>query len=364
MKISKISSLALLLVILSIFLSGCSSNATLASSWPGLSIDQETAYLAYNQQVFAINILNGSEIWRYPEKPNAKITFYALPALTSDNQLIIGGYNNILYSVNAINGNENWQFTNAKNRYIASPLVVDEKIYASNTDNTLYALGLQGNLLWTFETSGEQWAQPVLDPNGTKLYVSSMDHYLYAIDLEGNLIWKTQESLGGAIVGSPVVGDNDVLYIGSFGSHMYAINTQNGQVIWKTPTEDWIWSGPALKDNVVYFGDLNNYFYALDANNGSVLWRHQTDGVITGTPTLTDEAIYFGTVTDGQDTGTLYALDYQGNVKWTKTIEARIYQSPILAGDVLVLAPVAKDYILAGFDLNGNQKWTFTPANK
>ncbi len=331
----------------------------IASSWPGLLVDQDTAYLAYNQHVYAINAINGNEIWRYPAEANAKITFYAPPALTSDNQLIISGYNNILYSLDATNGTEKWSFKNGKNRFIGSPLVTDAGIFASNSDNSLYALGLQGNLLWSFKTSGEQWAQPVIDPDGSKLYIPSLDHYLYAINLDGQLQWKTTESLGGAIVGSPAISSAKVLYVGSFSSQMFAINTQNGEIIWKVPTEAWVWSGPVLKDNVLYFGDLNTSFYALNAENGNTLWKFQTDGPIIGTPLLTEDAIYFGS-----EVGTLYSLDYQGKANWSKTIDAKIYQSPVKAGDLLLLAPVAKDYILMAFDMNGNQKWAFTPAKK
>jgi outer membrane protein assembly factor BamB len=351
-------SIILVLVLLTAFLSGCRGAATtIASSWPGLFVDQDTAYLAYSTHVYAVNTINGNEIWRYPTETNAKITFYAPPVLTSDNQLIVGGYDYVIHSLDAANGTEKWSFSNAKNRFIGSPLVTDTNIFASNSDNSLYALGLQGNLLWSYKTDGEQWAQPVLDPDGSNLYISSLDHHLYAINTDGQLKWKTKENLGGAIVGSPAISENKVLYIGSFGSQMVAINAQNGDIIWKTPTDGWVWSGPALKDNVVYFGDLNTSFYALNAEDGSTLWKFQTDGPVVGTPLLTEDAIYFGT-----ETGTLYCLDYQGNVKWSKLIDAKIYQSPVQAGDLLLIAPVGKDNILVAFDMNGNQKWTYTPA--
>lgn len=359
MKIKNLSWLFLILVLSTGFISGCTGSTTIATSWPGLFVDQDTAYLAYNQHIYAININNGNEIWRYPEEPNGKITFYAPPGLTADNQLIVGSYDYVLYSLDAATGKEKWTFKNSTNRFIGSPLITDKAIYVSNTDNTLYALDLNGNLLWSFETGGEQWAQPVIDPDGSKLYIPSMDHYLYAVSTEGKLIWKTKESLGGAIIGSPAIGSDNNLYVGSFGSQMVAIDTKNGDILWTVPTKAWVWSGPALKDDVLYFGDLNNAFYALNAKTGDTIWEFTPDGPVVGTPLLTDDAIYFGT-----ETGTLYSMNYQGNVVWSKTIEAKIYQSPVLAGDTLLLAPVEKEYILIAFDLNGNQKWPFKPEKK
>jgi len=362
MKLRKLSWLVLILALSTGFISGCTGETTIATSWPGLYVDQDTAYLAYNQQVYAINILNGNEIWRYPAEANGKTTFYAPPGLTSDNQLIVGSYNYILYSLDPANGMEKWSFTNGANRFISSPLITEDAIYASNTDNSLYALGLQGNLLWSYETEGEQWAQPVIDPDGSKVYIPCLDHYLYAVSTDGKLIWKSKESLGGAVIGSPAISSENVLYVGSFGSQMFAIDAQNGEIIWSVPTEAWVWSGPALKDNVLYFGDLDNSFYALNAETGNALWIIHPDGPVIGTPLLTEDAIYFGTAT--AKTGTLYSVDYEGNVNWFKTIDAKIYQSPVLADDLLLLAPVGKDNILMAFDINGNQKWVFTPAKK
>ncbi|MBN1535310.1 MAG: PQQ-like beta-propeller repeat protein [Anaerolineales bacterium] len=359
MKLRNLSWLALFLIMSTGILSGCTGSTTVASSWPGLFVDQDTAYVAYNTQVYAVNTMNGNEIWRFPEEANAKTTFYAPPVLTSDNQLIAGSYNFELYSLNPSNGTEKWSFTNPKNRFIGSPLLTEAGIFASNSDNTLYALDLQGNLLWSYEVGGEIWAQPVMDPDGTKLYLSSLDHYLYAVSSDGQLIWKTKQSLGGAIVGSPAIGSNNTLYVGSFGSKMFAINADNGEILWSFPTEAWVWSGPVCKDNVLYFGDLNNAFYALDAENGKSLWQYPTDGPVVGTPLVTEDTIYFGT-----EIGTLYSLDFQGNLNWKKTIDAKIYQSPVRSGDLLLLAPVAKENILIAFDLNGNQKWVFTPAKK
>src|SRR3990170_1901831 len=78
----------LTLAILTILLSGCAGGgATTASSWPGLTLDEETAYLAYNTFVYAIQLSNGSLKWRYPSEANRTASFYADPALSPDGQL-------------------------------------------------------------------------------------------------------------------------------------------------------------------------------------------------------------------------------------------------------------------------------------
>jgi len=189
-----------------IALSGCSGRRFIATSWPGLTVDQNTAYLAYNQHVYAIELDNGRENWRFPTEPDNSLSFYAPPTLTDDGQLLVGGYDNALYSLNPESGEVNWTFDEAKNRFIDGPLVLGQTIYAPSADETLYVLGLDGSPLdWTFSTRHAQWAKPATD--GETLYISSMDHHLYALDPQtGTQLWA--KDLGGAIAGTPTLSDD------------------------------------------------------------------------------------------------------------------------------------------------------------
>ena len=47
-----------------VLLSGCTGRAGLTNSWPGLTSDGETAYLASGQYLYAIRLSDGREIWR------------------------------------------------------------------------------------------------------------------------------------------------------------------------------------------------------------------------------------------------------------------------------------------------------------
>lgn len=349
--------------ILATLLSGCAGGgATTASSWPGLTVDKETAYLAYNTTVYAIQLSNGSVKWRYPSEANRNVSFYADPALSPDGQLIVGSYNHVLYSLDPQNGTMKWDFSEAINRYIASPLVDEQGIFAPNSDDTLYALDLNGNLRWKSETAGESWARPVSGQACECIYLSSMNHSLFALDpADGSVIWQS-ESLGGSIVGVPALSETGSLYIGTFGSEVLALNSQNGKILWRVPTEDWVWSGPILADDRLYFGDLAGNFYALNAGNGEKIWQltpEQLDGPIIGSPLVTDDNIYFGT-----ETGTLFALGTSGEILWTQATGGKLYTSPKQGGDLILVAPIQSEELLIGFDQNGAKKWAFVPEPK
>ena len=65
-------------------LSACAGGVTTATSWPGLTVDDKYAYVAYNTQVYAVDLVNGTERWRYPAEPDNNVTFYADPTLSED----------------------------------------------------------------------------------------------------------------------------------------------------------------------------------------------------------------------------------------------------------------------------------------
>ena len=364
MKISRLI-LVIVIVILGGLLSGCAGDVGVATSWPGLRVDGDTVYLASNQHVYAIDVVNGTEKWRFPTEADGKISFFADPAVTDDQQLLVGGYHNILYSLNPQNGQENpgaWPFLEAEGRYIAGPLVQDQRIYAPSADNNLFVLDSQGNRQWIYTTGNPQWATPATD--GQKIYLSSMDHRIHALDARsGQLIWKSDE-LGGAIVGTPALDTEGVLYIGTLANQLLALDTRNGSVIRSYATDGWVWDGPALSEGRLYFGDLEGSFYALNAADLSEIWKVQPDSAdrnaITETPLVIQDTIYITT-----ESGNLYAIDAaNGSTRWPKTVGGKLYSAPVQAGDSILVAPVGADALLIAFDTNGNQKWAFTPSGK
>jgi outer membrane protein assembly factor BamB len=352
----------LALIVLMISLSACAGGRLAASGWPGITANEETAYISFNQHVYAVNLTNGLELWRYPAEPDTNITFYAAPSLTDDDQVIVGGYDNILYSLNAQNGNVNWKFEEASDRYIGSSLIAGDKIFSPSSDNDLFALNLAGQPVWTqpFVSENSNWGQPTADPNCECVYLASMDHSVHAIDPgNGKGIWQS-ETLGGATVGTPAVSeDGKTLYIGTFKNELVAIDTNNGNILWRFPTEGWVWTSPVLDGDVLYFGDISGNFYAIDRFTQATLWSIQTGDDIVGTPLITDDGVYFT-----NEAGTLYALTKDGATRWTKNFEATLHTGPIATGDFILVATDENGLVLYAMDSEGAQRWMFSPSEE
>lgn len=344
-----------------VFLAGCGGATGAATSWPGLTIDEDsqTAYLAYGQHVYAINLENGTERWRFPAEADNKISFYASPTLSEDGQLLLGGYDNKLYSVNAENGQQNWVFTQSTDRYVASPLAANGSIYAPSANHRLYALNTSGQLDWTFTSSRPLWATPTAGED--RIFLSAMDHYLYALDpANGEVLWKS-EDLGGAVVGMPVV-QNGMIYVGSFGPGMAAVEAETGKVVWRYPTAGWVWSGPAVDGETLYFGDLAGTMYALNASTGEEIWKTAAEegkaAAIAGRPLVRDGSVYFG-----GENGILYVLDAATGNTRKQELGGKLYAGPQAAGNLMLIPSVETDALLIALDENNNQAWAFQPQN-
>lgn len=356
--------LLLLLASAGLALSGCAGGTGIASSWPGLSVseDQNTAYISNNTHVYAVRLDSFTEAWRFPIEADNNVTFYAEAAITSTGDLLVGSYNGTLYRLNS-EGQEitsgNWPFMGANNRYIAAPLAYNGEIFAPNADQTLYALNLDGSLLWEHPTGQSLWARPVA--NGNAVYVASMDHRLYALDFAtGEELWTT-EDLGGAIVGSPALSEDGTLFLGTFNSEMIALETESGREVWRFPTQGWVWSSPALQDGVLFFGDLEGYLYAVDAETGQEVWRLEANQgpryAITGAPVVKDGTLYYGS-----EDGSLYLVDIEnGSRRRLAEVGAPLYASPVLTDEYILVAPMGLDQFLIAYDYNGVQQQAFAP---
>ncbi len=361
MKKTRFLTLVVLLVILGGILSACTGGAGVVSSFPGILVDSasETAYLASGAHVYAVNLANGTERWRYPEKADAKITFYAPPALTEDGQLIQGGFDHKLYGLN-VTTRQPWTFASAKDVFIAQPLVAGGVIFAPNSDKSIYALDKTGALVWKAQATHAMWSRPVSD--GTLLYAGSMDHHVYAFKQNsGAQVWKSDD-LGGALVGDVALSPKNVLYIGTLSSKMAALDAASGKTLWQTPSKGWAWADPLIAGDLVIFSDLEGYIYALDAASGTIKWQVQPDTganrAITAAPVVVENTLYVAS-----HAGVLYAIDLTtGVVSWNKTIGGKIYSDLALNGDHILIAPMEFTSALVSVDLQGNVSWNYTPA--
>jgi outer membrane protein assembly factor BamB len=352
---------------LAVLLSACGTPP--ATNWPGLAADDTHIYLAEGQYVYLVQPANGSEVTiatadgpipaRFPQKAEGSKSFYAVPALTKDGQMVVGSAaqsEHTLYSIDPVTGATKWTFTGLKNPWLAGALALDDTIYAPAGDGKLYAFSLSGQKRWDLALSNHSlWTLPVTD--GKLIYLATLDHEVYAINPEGQKVWKAE--LDNGIIGAPSILDG-TLYVGTLSGNLYALNTADGSQKWIQKLEGNIWGTPASDGKTVYVGTVNGTtgnFYLLNAANGAIVTTIGDQGSITAGPLLTTDQVIYVT-----ETGLIQSLDLTGKPKWQAKIEnAKFYTTPLLMGNIVVIAPMNAKFLLVAYDLNGAQQWTFSP---
>lgn len=354
-----------MLVLGSLILSACTGRVP-SNNWHGLAADAERAYVSNGTFVYAVDLKTGTEVWHFPAEADSKMMFYATPVLTADGQLLIGsaGTKHPFYSLNPATGKENWPVAFAENKgaWLASPLVFNDNIYAPNTDGFLYVIGLDGKQAATpIELGGALWSAPATD--GALLYVTSLDHHFHVIDPVAGTT-SDPIDLGGAAPSSPVVG-KDGVYVGSFASTIEFIKSNGSHEVIAT-TENWIWGSPVLDGETLYYADLDGKVYSLDLASGNQNWDVvQPNGPVVASLLVVADQIYVASEADpASELGTLIALDREGKTIWTKEVGGKLYTPPVAAGELILVAPYQADFVLAAYDAEGKQAWTFTPATK
>jgi outer membrane protein assembly factor BamB len=137
---------------------------------------------------------------------------------------------------------------------------------------------------------------------------------------------------------------NGVVYVcvGSFGEYNYtcAFNAEDGAPRWHTPTDGKVaampfmdWAVPLVSDGTD--GVVHSGTYALNAQDGRVLWRTTIDTLAEGTVSLhalVDETLYATTQWG------IYAINTQdGQIRWRYQPEEPRYLSgpPVVSGRLL-----------------------------
>ncbi len=259
-----------------------------------------------------------------------------------------------MFSLDAATGLEKWSFVNAKGRYIASPVLVGDKIVAANADGNLYALDQAGKQVWKFSAKAALWATPAFDKD--RIYVASMDHFLYSVNAaDGTQAWATD--LGGPSIASALL-DNGVLYVGTLSNKLLAVEASSGRELWSYDTVGHVWATPVIHQGILYIGDASKKIYAINAKEGTLAWQADAPGQVLAAPGVMASGLAF-VAKNEEETDVVFAIGFQNEKTWTDNLKGDLVSSPIVFGDRLVVPVFQGENFLVTYDFTGRKGWTF-----
>lgn len=364
---------ALIVAAGALLLSACGGEVP-PTSFPGLTVEGEAAYLSSNLHVYKFDPRGGAVAWVFPsptEDSESRRGPFAGPPLRFGDVVIVGETvdpngrpQHILYALSIQDGKERWRFSGGQREYVDGVSSDGKLIFAPNGDHTLYALDPnqlengEPKVVWKFTAKNKLWSRPLV-ANG-RVYQASLDHNLYALDAAtGALLWTFTS--GASIAAQPALQDG-TLFIGSFDQHVYAINADTGAQVWRSERlAGWIWCDPLVVDGNVLVGDVKGGFYALDTRNGSLRWRSQVGGAIRAQPVVVGDSIYIV----ASDTY-LYRFDRRptpnpdGYVPPERVLEnglvRRLFSTPAYVDDALLVPLFDGEVKLTAVNLSSRQK--------
>jgi len=259
----------------------------------------------------------------------------------------------------------------------------------SSDESTIYAVG--GKVLYAFSSSGEKqlwsftdptdsiYGEPNVGSDGT-IYIGSWDTYVYAVNSDGSLKWKYQTDGAIAPLASPTLSnDGSTIYVGSGdrnkdeGGTLYALNS-DGELIWKVENLDGgRVSGAVVGSDGTIYATGSGRVHAFD-KDGKKLWESDKDTASSLTPSLSSD----GTLYVGTSDGKVYAINSSnGKSKWSNpyqtgpnpdsTGDPKDPQYGVLATIVIgadgIIYVGAMDGVLHALDTDGSVLWKYTTGD-
>ncbi|MCH7472440.1 PQQ-like beta-propeller repeat protein [bacterium] len=205
--------------------------------------------------------------------------------------------------------------------YVMTEVVeVEDLLLLSSTNQQLYAINDNGDVLWTFLTGGFV-RKPEFDAVSRTIYLPSSDGNLYALEVDGSYRWHARTT-GGDI---EVLGDGAVIFRG-INAELLAYNA-DGTQRWTFSSGGKVMSSAALgQDGSIYFCD-EKYLYALSPD-GVEKWRYRTGKSYPAAPIA------------GPD-GTIYIFQFRENVTFNFASQPQ-GQPRAWAMSILALSPKGK----------------------
>jgi outer membrane protein assembly factor BamB len=254
------------------------------SSSPAVGADGTVYVGSDDLNVYALNPTDGTVKWSSLVGGMVESS----PAVGPDGTVYVGSDSYKVYALDPADGSIKWSYL-AGNMLSMPAVAVDGTVYVSG--GAVYALnGADGSVKWIQNKAGGD-VTPVMGSDGTvyagggcalnpadgtirRKYAGSpaaisADGTLYVCDggvrainpADGSVKWT--HTTGGFITGSPAIGADGTIYVGSQSGSVYALNPTDGSEKWSYATGNPVLGSAAIAaDGTVYIGSNNYKLYA------------------------------------------------------------------------------------------------------
>ncbi len=216
---------------------------------------------------------------------------------------------------------------------------------------------------WRIPIDGDLIGSPAIGDNGT-IYIGTENprnwdsSSVYAINLDGTIKWRYTPIH--RIWSSPAIGNDGSIYIGTLaddgnGGGLYALSS-TGQLEWIHNPGEVIVSSPAVgKDGTIYYTTYK-LLKAINPTDGSLKWELSGGDGYCSPSISSDGTIYYSSY------GTLTAVNPNGTIKWTYIDSSSTNMDPFgieIGADGTIYFASQRSRYLSAVNTNGKLKWKY-----
>lgn len=169
----------------------------------------------------------------------------------------------------------------------------ENRLFFSTRPGTVYCMDvLNRKMLWEFKI--KQNFKSRIYTGEECLYVVDNDNQMYCVSWEGTLLWKSE--ISGRIT-SGIEEYRDLVFVGTAAGAFFALDRSSGQRRWRYKAEKGIFSHPAVNSSSVFFGCDDQKIYALDFE-GKLKYTLECESGIRSFLLVDGSRLYFSTQDD------------------------------------------------------------------
>jgi eukaryotic-like serine/threonine-protein kinase len=181
--------------------------------------------------------------------------------------------------------------------------------------------------------------------------------YVYAVNLQtGVQAWRFPDKASAAnpFYATPALTSTGQLIVGGFDKKLYSLDPKTGKSTWTfADAHDRYIGGALITDDMVFAPNADYKLYALNLQ-GQLKWSFEADQSIWGKPASDGTNVYFGTL--GKK---VYAVSIKtGKQVWVQTLDGAVLGSPVLGGDTSLFVGTYGGTLYALSTASGKTNWS------
>jgi outer membrane protein assembly factor BamB len=115
---------------------------------------------------------------------------------------------------------------------------------------------------------------PTIDPATGTVIVGTRDGWLHALRPDGSVAWEFE---GAGSFGAQATIDGGVVYAGTSGGVLYAVDLATGKARWRYDAKEELGTRPVVAGGLVLVATYEDMLLAVDAQTGGWRWHHRRE---------------------------------------------------------------------------------------